>query len=197
MKRQRLIQRLFNMLRGASLLVCLVILALWVRSYWVMDLVRFDVGWSSVPGLRGIGLDVGSRCGSIHVQKYYSSVSGTGQTAMQFARGDPMFWSAPSRVYHWPGRRLMDNPAFVGPAPLGAFSTRYFDVPDAALAASAAAWPAGWFFVTFLRRRRTEYRHQHALCLVCNYDLRAHHPGEKCPECGTLIPAKRQQSALK
>ena len=24
-------------------------------------------------------------------------------------------------------------------------------------------------------------------CLRCSYDLRAHAPGEKCPECGTLI----------
>lgn len=26
------------------------------------------------------------------------------------------------------------------------------------------------------------------VCTQCNYDLRAHHPGDKCPECGTLIP---------
>ncbi len=28
-------------------------------------------------------------------------------------------------------------------------------------------------------------------CPTCRYDLRAHHPGEKCPECGTaiLVPA--------
>jgi hypothetical protein len=25
-------------------------------------------------------------------------------------------------------------------------------------------------------------------CTTCNYDLRAHHPGQKCPECGTPIP---------
>ena len=27
-------------------------------------------------------------------------------------------------------------------------------------------------------------------CQQCGYDLRAHHRGEKCPECGTLIPTK-------
>jgi hypothetical protein len=26
-------------------------------------------------------------------------------------------------------------------------------------------------------------------CEACGYDLRAHHPGDQCPECGTLIPA--------
>ncbi len=27
------------------------------------------------------------------------------------------------------------------------------------------------------------------LCSTCSYDLRAHSPGQKCPECGTPIPA--------
>ena len=26
------------------------------------------------------------------------------------------------------------------------------------------------------------------LCPTCSYDLRAHAPGQRCPECGTLIP---------
>ena len=26
-------------------------------------------------------------------------------------------------------------------------------------------------------------------CIKCGYDLRAHKPGDRCPECGTLIPA--------
>ena len=28
------------------------------------------------------------------------------------------------------------------------------------------------------------------LCPMCSYDLRAHAPGQKCPECGTPVPAK-------
>ena len=34
-----------------------------------------------------------------------------------------------------------------------------------------------------IRRRLAFYR-----CTFCGYDLRSHTPGEKCPECGTLIP---------
>lgn len=26
-------------------------------------------------------------------------------------------------------------------------------------------------------------------CQTCGYDLRAHVPGDKCPECGTLVPS--------
>jgi hypothetical protein len=37
---------------------------------------------------------------------------------------------------------------------------------------------------TRLKRRLLEFT-----CPKCNYDLRAHHPGDQCPECGTVIPA--------
>ena len=30
------------------------------------------------------------------------------------------------------------------------------------------------------------------LCPSCSYDLRSHHPGEKCPECGRVIEAGKQ-----
>jgi hypothetical protein len=40
----------------------------------------------------------------------------------------------------------------------------------------------------FLRRSR---RPAPGFCSTCGYDLRAHHPGEKCPECGTVIPEKK------
>jgi hypothetical protein len=28
-------------------------------------------------------------------------------------------------------------------------------------------------------------------CATCGYDLRAHKPGDRCPECGTAVPADR------
>jgi hypothetical protein len=34
------------------------------------------------------------------------------------------------------------------------------------------------------RRRRIA-----GLCRQCGYDLRAHRPGDRCPECGTFVPA--------
>jgi len=32
--------------------------------------------------------------------------------------------------------------------------------------------------------------HEPGHCVQCGYDLRAHSPGQRCSECGTLIPAK-------
>ena len=36
------------------------------------------------------------------------------------------------------------------------------------------------------RRKRAAIKQ--GLCRTCNYDLRAHTSGQKCPECGTTIP---------
>jgi hypothetical protein len=45
----------------------------------------------------------------------------------------------------------------------------------------AVRWLGGW-----AQPRITKSK----LCPNCRYDLRAHKPGDKCPECGTLIPGK-------
>ena len=58
-------------------------------------------------------------------------------------------------------------------------------VPHWMILLSLSILPAVW-----LRRFRSERRkQQEGLCLVCGYDLRAHSPGQVCPECGTAVPA--------
>jgi hypothetical protein len=47
-----------------------------------------------------------------------------------------------------------------------------------------------WLFFPARRAWRTARRTRAGLCLACGYELRAHAPGDKCPECGTPIPLK-------
>jgi hypothetical protein len=51
-----------------------------------------------------------------------------------------------------------------------------------------------WFLALllwYLKRRLLPRRPQTpGLCPTCTYDLRAHTPGQRCPECGTPIPAR-------
>ncbi|HVT81843.1 MAG TPA: hypothetical protein VHM90_14450 [Phycisphaerae bacterium] len=54
-----------------------------------------------------------------------------------------------------------------------------------AIAASIVA-PAGAAWRQIQRRRRDSLLAA-SLCLQCRYDLRAHQPGQRCPECGWLI----------
>jgi hypothetical protein len=50
--------------------------------------------------------------------------------------------------------------------------------------------PGGIFLKRWRKRYDRYHRWKKNQCLACGYDLRAHQPGEKCPECGTMIPAK-------
>jgi hypothetical protein len=38
--------------------------------------------------------------------------------------------------------------------------------------------------VAIVRHRRRRLRERGNLCPTCGYDLRAHRPGDRCPECG-------------
>ena len=42
---------------------------------------------------------------------------------------------------------------------------------------------------------RAKRRVRPGLCRQCCYDLRAHHPGDRCPECGTPVPQPPAETA--
>lgn len=56
--------------------------------------------------------------------------------------------------------------------------------PDLLVAITAIILPARWL----ASRIRRKQQPTPGLCLICGYDLRASE--ERCPECGTSIPAK-------
>jgi hypothetical protein len=58
-------------------------------------------------------------------------------------------------------------------------------VPFAILLISAGAL-GHWGYAVYAHRRAV----RQGFCPSCRYDLRAHQPGQKCPECGAVIVAK-------
>jgi hypothetical protein len=65
--------------------------------------------------------------------------------------------------------------------PRGSY-TRYVTLPYWFLTA-VAALPLAFRVWGRMRRRPAAEN----ACVTCGYDLRAHKPGERCPECGTVI----------
>ena len=53
----------------------------------------------------------------------------------------------------------------------------------------AAIAPLTWVAMFVRGKRIQRHRRDRGLCLHCAYDLRAHAPGQLCPECGTPVPA--------
>jgi hypothetical protein len=51
-----------------------------------------------------------------------------------------------------------------------------------------ALLPLAWCRVAWQRSRKRKWSRT-GRCAECGYDLRAHRPGQKCPECGTEVPA--------
>jgi hypothetical protein len=69
-----------------------------------------------------------------------------------------------------------------------AVRTECFAIPDYLIVALLMIYPAIW-----IRRRRNASRQAiMGHCAACSYDLRAHRPGDKCPECGALVPPPRR-----
>lgn len=54
--------------------------------------------------------------------------------------------------------------------------------------------PTIWL-LTRKHRRRKDLLAKKGMCFNCGYDLRAHKPGDKCPECRTPISTKNEVKA--
>ena len=181
-----LTRRLLNLLTALSLVLCVTVCVLWVRSYWVAD----ELQWTRVDNV-----------GRAHYRWYAFVTSGRGGLALcrdaevsDVASITAREAALSTGVCQWRGWRR--GPAYDYPGP--AFSTRPLTssfhfawetspatvlreliVPYWAIALSAAAVPA----IRLALRLRERRRRRPGFCPKCGYDLRAT-PG-RCPECGT------------
>jgi hypothetical protein len=171
-------RRLLNLLTALSLLLCVAVVTLWVRSCWARDRLAYA---RSTP-----------RTGRLHVFELTTgggvllvSVSGFNSSRHVGKRGIALETGEPENPAHWVGL----------PTRLG-FGLETYDsgahhplrvwywllaVPLWLPAAMLALGPAARLHRRGRRRCRT------GLCTACDYDLRA--TPDRCPECGTMPPA--------
>jgi hypothetical protein len=163
-------RRLFTILSALSLLLCVTIVVIWVRSYWWWD----DVWYKSKGHLY-----------------FLTSVSGRVAVIVNEVEADTapeQGWSARtsrhSLVYrsNWWAVRWGSQTT---PKQSGTYRAWFLSSPYAYPAAAALVLPTAWF-VLHVRRARRAHRDRVGRCPRCGYDLRAT-PG-RCPECG-LVPA--------
>jgi hypothetical protein len=165
------------MLSAVTLLLCVAVCVLWVRSYWRADAVVLY--WRSYEGDASHSLMVQGYQGRFAV--YYEL----------WQRGGP----SGAKLRRWAGSKLYIDPvpsqctwrvlgfewhAFERVGPAEEAWTLMIPIWVVALPAVTVSVVLGFWWMSMLQRRRPE------LCSRCGYDLRA--TPDRCPECGTTVP---------
>jgi hypothetical protein len=187
----RRVLRIFaNVMAALSLLLCMAVGYLWVRSYWKTD------GWERTPYFAQINVYRQDRIQTSRGQflldlRGFKIDDGFVQRMRKATeKGDyPDRWERARLVTHWRPRtehwwekvglyvRWQTN-FQLGSVP-GAGVFWFVVVPYWVLVLVTMAWPVVWS-VRWWRRRRW----RPGLCRDCGYDLRA--SPQRCPECGAV-----------
>jgi hypothetical protein len=179
---------LLKALAVLSLVLLAATVVVWLRSYWRQDTAATSglTKWTAESRLGSLRI---TRSHDVFRTLRYWDVQPVAPSWNAIREGG--FW------FHYEAGEQDQNRAFFTDPPTGPpvmFSVWYrfqmLTIPYWAPALFFAAAPAWWFF--YVRRRRTPAGH----CPTCRYDLRAHAPGQKCPECGTVIPTARTAGRL-
>lgn len=195
-----MIRRIFTILAGLSLLLSAATLVLWVRSYRSADVIRAGY-WNRRPhpGYPDSGINVATHFGAVHCEgrlsvglfpssclatgKYYRA--GPGEHGERFIYANmPASKAGNSAPLYWFPMQQRKRPIGwrFGRWSSGSYEVFYF--ADAALFGGSLILPTAWLGQVYWRRRWLKG----GFCRQCGYDLRA--STERCPECGTAIPAQ-------
>ena len=158
---------MFTLAAAVSLVLCLAVLALWVRSHWSCDQLRLKVGDRSL----GFYIPAGRL---VFFCNEYEEWWGT-----EFVRRPPI----PAWDQYVSGI-LVARPLGGGFGYISRPDNRMIWLPTWFAAAATAVMPATWL----ARRVIAATRHPRGHCPTCGYDLRA--TPDRCPECGTVPAAK-------
>jgi hypothetical protein len=189
-------RRVFNLMAAMSLAICVLAVALWIRSYRTGHFGEFigaferrttekvvvtrTIGIHSSHGMLGVGLELDEHApGAPHF--------------MVFPDGRRLVWSSDHCWERWPfTQRIGQHDLWWERLGFGArnwkrtypvMTSQGVAMPHALLVSLAAIVPVAWLLRQGQRRRRCSS----GLCLRCGYDLRE--SPDRCPECGTPRPA--------
>jgi hypothetical protein len=178
--RRRVARHAFTALSALSLVLCVAVCVLWVRSGWRWESVVFTGRSSTLWANSSDGvLWLEWTLGAGRPGQPWTASPGWAYRREQRTPGTRpflVFTTLEEAGYWWAWNRpWVDNLGSVRVSPW-IFRESYLFY-----AAVFAAMPTLWLVV----RRRRVRRHARGLCTVCRYDLRAHSAGDRCPECGT------------
>ena len=179
-------RRLLTILSAVSLLLCIAAVALWVRSYFIYDIVHHGTGVKQQAGeLIVKDWYFESASGSVDVRHYvtharWGQIGNPTPAGWQWIKGNPRFvWRPqPKRLgfaYH-----AERSP----PAGINYGDVRYLRCPLWAIFVPAGIGPLLCFVHN--RRAAARLRRDRGLCDRCGYDLTGNVSGV-CPECGMKI----------
>ena len=158
-----------------SLLVA-AIFVLWVRSFWRADAAT-EAGlpaWSGYSTMGAITID-------------YTDAGMLSSNAIVGTSNTSPTWTAirqRSFLFHYGTRTDYDTVQSGGLAPIGVVLRHYKSLTIPYWAPTLLFAGLAWLG---FRRARRQARTNAGRCMQCNYDLRAHKAGDKCPECGANI----------
>jgi hypothetical protein len=165
-----------------SFILFMGIAVLWVRSLWVEEVIQYQSG----AVIRGVNSANGTL--TFTTIRNFSDRAGMVRTPVVFYGDDgaryDRFPDSPQEPFKWRtlGFGYRESDGWLVPGQI--MHTTEIYVPDWIFVLIFVTFPAR-SLIEFLRQRKL----QPGLCATCRYDLRAHEPGERCPEYGTVIPA--------
>ena len=185
---RRLFRWLFNIFAALSLLLCVATAVMWIRSWVVADQWIFydEHGkWAMAGEFHPEATHVCEIISERGRVEYWRALVLTMNThprpAGHYVRPpvdrDQEYFTNYSQPF--PGIRMQKT---------GALAYWWILLSYWLPFVLTAILPAAWLLTRIGRTKRRWKKL--GLCLHCGYDLRAHKPGDKCPECGTLIVAQ-------
>lgn len=182
-KDEDMIRRLFTIASAFSVILCLAITILWVRSYWISDQLIWD-SWVNLPNA---SLDkmfgVNSGAGGINIGQtvwHYPANTQRIPPPPWYCSDDPVYGGEEGNSFPF---RTLGFQVFTLNGQISQFAVT---VPYYLFFAITMMMPAWWV-------RRKLRSHKVGLCPACGYDLRA--STDRCPECGTPISIVQEHIA--